>query len=191
MQKWSKLKNAKPNKTQNQGFKCDDCEYICLSKPSLIRHMATTHASAAKGNIMRLDRKRKLPEKKEKCDICGRMLINVKGLDLHKKRMHNVKENNPCKQIIRTDSVKSATSPPPKKHEKDSNPKENTKKLKTPSKKLGETAPPQDNEMDTEKAPTRPENHMEVEEDLRLAKLHIVTLKRENEHLRHINKTQI
>ena len=39
-----------------------------------------------------------------------------------------IKENNSRKQIIQSDSVKSLASPPPKKHEKDSKPKENPKK---------------------------------------------------------------
>ena len=45
--------------------------------------------------------------------------------------------------------------------------------------------------MDTDEAQANPEKCREVEENLRLAKLDIVTLKRENIQLRHINKTQI
>ena len=119
---------TKPNKTPNQCFECESCDFKGCSKPSLIRHMAMIHSSAVKINVAKYDRKSKLPEKKEKCNICGRMLLNLKGLDLHKKRMHMIKENNSRKQIIQSDSVKSLASPPPKKHEKDSKPKENPKK---------------------------------------------------------------
>ena len=38
---------AKPNK---QGFECEVCDYKGRSKPNLVRHMATIHSSAIKGN---------------------------------------------------------------------------------------------------------------------------------------------
>ena len=94
-------------------------------------------------------------------------------------------------------SSKSVTSPPPKKHEKDLKHKENQKKQETPAKKQEndtkseETTLPKENMMDTEETQANPEKCREVEEDLRSAKLDIVTLKRENIQLRHINKTQI
>ena len=182
---------AKPNK---QSFECEVCDYKGRNKLNLVRHMSMIHSSVVKGNVTWTDKKRKLPDKKEKCDICGRMLLNLKGLDLHKRRMHMVKENNSSKKIVRTDSVrssisvKSATSQPPKKHEKDSTNGENPKKRE---KQMTEEIPLQnENAMDTEEK-LNPDKCREVKEDLRLAKLEIVILKRENNQLRNINKTQI
>ena len=34
--------------------------------------------------------KRKLPEKKERCTSCGRMFLNMKGLDIHKGKAHGI-----------------------------------------------------------------------------------------------------
>ena len=178
-----------PNRTLNQYFECEVCEFKGRSKPSLLKHMAMLHSMPIK--------KRKLPEKKVKCDICGHMLINLKGLDLHKKRMHIVKENILSKQLERTDSVrssksvKSVASPPPKKHDKDPKSKMGPiwpKKQETPIRKWEMTPMSKENEMDTDQAH---EKGMEIAEDLRLAKMLVVTLKRENDQLRHINKTQI
>ena len=58
-------------------FECEACEFRGLSKPSLLTHMAKMHSSEVKGNITRSDKKTKLPEKKEKWDICGQMLLNL------------------------------------------------------------------------------------------------------------------
>ena len=79
-----------PNRSLKQYFQCEACEFKARSRPSLLKDMAMMHSMSVK--------KRKLPEKKE-CDICGRMLLNLKGIDLHKKRMHIIKENNPSKPI--------------------------------------------------------------------------------------------
>ena len=49
-----------------------------------------------------------------------------------------------------------------------------------------EKIPPEET-MDTQ---IDPEKYMEIEEDLKLARLEVGHLKRENELLRHINKTQ-
>ena len=174
----------KLNQTPNQGFDCESCAFTCQSKPSLKRHVAMMHSNSLKGNV-RSDGKRKLPEKREKCDICGRMLLNAKGLDIHKKRMHPTENRKSNKQFLRSDSVgsvksvQSVTSPPPKKHEKDPNPKKVT---------LEVDAKPE--EMDTEQAKINSIKLMEIEEDLRLSRLDVVTLKRESELLRHVNKTQ-
>ena len=124
----------KSNTTTNPSFKCESCEFSCSSKPSLKRHMTVTHPDAGKGNIGRYVLKRKLPEKREKCDLCGKMLLNLKGLSIHKKQIHAVEENNLNQQLSRSDSVKSSksvqsvTSPPPKRHEKDSKQNETLKK---------------------------------------------------------------
>ena len=64
--------------------------------------------------------KRKLQDRKHKCDTCGRMFLNDVGLNIHKKRMHAL-EKKVLKQVSdlsRSDSVKyaeSVKSPPPKK----------------------------------------------------------------------------
>ena len=107
------------------------------------------------------------------------------------------KENISSKQLERTDSVrssksvKSVASPPPKKHDKDQKSKMGPiwpKKQETPVRKWEMTPMSKENEMDTEQAH---EKGMEIAEDLRLANMLVVTLKRENDQLRHINKTQI
>ena len=67
--------------------------------------------------------KRKLPEKKVKCNKCGRMLLNTTGLNIHMKRMHSIdmKNSNTPMTLSTSNSVKSTTSvesiksPPPKK----------------------------------------------------------------------------
>ena len=65
--------------------------------------------------------KRKLPEKKDKCNICGRMFVNMKGLDIHRKRMHIRQTSEHSIPLSKTDSVRSSKSgqsvksPPPKK----------------------------------------------------------------------------
>ena len=168
------------NKTPNNSIGCEMCEFTCQSKPSLKRHMATTHAIPVKRNLTRSYLKRKLPDKKEKCDICGRMFVNLKGIDIHKKRIHPVDVDNLKKPIPRSDSVK---SPPPKKHEQDVKLIVNPRKV---DKQEPEKTPPEES-MDTQ---LDPEKYMEIEEDLRLARLEVGQLKRENELLRHINKTQ-
>ena len=168
------------NKTHNNSIGCEMCEFTCQSKPSLKRHMATTHAIPVKRNLTRSYPKRKLPDKKEKCDICGRMFLNLKGIDIHKKRMHPVDVDNLKNPIPRSDSVK---SPPPKKHEQDVKLIVNPRKV---DKQEPEKTPPEES-MDTQ---LDPEKYMEIEEDLRLARQEVGQLKRENELLRHINKTQ-
>ena len=147
--------------------------------------MATTHSIPVRRNHTRLDLKRKLPDKKEKCDICGRMLQNLKGIDIHKKIIHPVEVKNLNQPIPRSDSVK---SPPPKKHEQDVKLIVNPRKQESPTvdKQEPEKTPPEEN-MDTQ---IDPEKYMEIEEDLKLARLEVRQLKRENELLRHINKTQ-
>ena len=65
--------------------------------------------------------KRKMPEKTEKCDLCGRMFVGTGGLKTHKTRAHGPKTKviitNTVSTIVRSDSVKSeqCLSPPPKK----------------------------------------------------------------------------
>ena len=182
------IKDTPGRGKSNKSIECEMCEFTCQSNPSLKRHMATTHAINVKRNLSRSDLKRKLPDKKEKCDICGRMFLNLKGINIHKKRIHPVEVNNLNQEIPRSDSVK---SPPPKKHEKDVklivNPRKQEKSKvdyqepkKTPPKEI----------MDMELAQTDPEKYMQNEEDLRLARLEVGQLKRENELLRKINNTQ-
>ena len=74
---------------------------------------------AAKSNTY----KRKLPERKEKFDKCGRMLLNERGLNNHMKRMHGVEASHLLKSgsltrsdyVSSTRSAQSVKSPPPKK----------------------------------------------------------------------------
>ena len=58
--------------------------------------------------------KRKMPAKNIPCDICGRTLVNLTGVNIHKKRMHVVGLPKAIKYVVslkRSDSIK---SPPPK-----------------------------------------------------------------------------
>ena len=121
--------------------------------------------------------KRKLPEKKEKCNICGRMLLNLTGLNIHKKRMHSieVRKTNSSSTLSRSNSVKSTTSV------------ESTKS--PPPKKLINETHPQDIPL--------PEDTEDIEidentiiEDLIVAKREATDLKIIVENLRNINKTQ-
>ena len=76
--------------------------------------------------------KRKLPERKDKCDICGRFFLNQTGLNLHKKRMHatklpktvNIMSLTRSDSVSSSRSVKSVTSPPPKKIQQDIKPED-------------------------------------------------------------------
>ena len=141
------------------------------------------------------EQKRKIPERKEKCDICGRMLLNIKGLDLHKKRMHGTKVKTLIKttSIFRSDSVRSSKSqqsvksPPPK--------KQDTKAEEIP---LPETdwidMDEEDVEMEqikeTKKVSATTEEYMELQEDLKLARKESSELKINITKMREINKTQ-
>ena len=136
--------------------------------------------------------KRKVPEKKAKCDVCGRMLKDIKGLSLHKKRMHGVPVKNviPSMSMSRSDSVKSSKSeqsvksPPPKKQ--DTKPEEVS---------LPETEwidiDIQDNKIEevkeTKKVSATPEQSMGLQEDLRLSKIEAEELKIINMQLREID----
>ena len=59
--------------------------------------------------------KRKVPEKTDKCDLCGRMFAGIGGLKTHKTRAHRTEGLSPA--LTRSDSIKSESSlsPPPKK----------------------------------------------------------------------------
>ena len=104
---------------------------------------------------------------------------------MHKRRIHPVEVKNLNNPIPRSDSVK---SPPPKKHEKDIQIIENPRKQERPNAEKQEPEKtPLEETMDTQ---IDPEKHMEIEEDLRLARLEVGQLKRENVLLRHINKKQ-
>ena len=61
--------------------------------------------------------KRKMPEKTDKCDICGRMFVGVSGLKTHKTRAHGSETKAVIPGLTRCDSAKSESSrsPPPKK----------------------------------------------------------------------------
>ena len=76
--------------------------------------------------------KRKLPEKKERCDICGRMFMNSTGVNIHKKRMHMVETKKVVQgsvltrsnSVVSIRSEQSVRSPPPKKSQHEVKPKE-------------------------------------------------------------------
>ena len=67
--------------------------------------------------------KRKVAEKTDKCDICGRMFAGIGGLKTHKTRSHGEDIKSPVfdkqsvQALTRSDSIKSESSlsPPPKK----------------------------------------------------------------------------
>ena len=123
---------------------------------------------------VRAQQKRKLPDKKHKCDICGRMLLNEAGLNIHKVKMHAVESKilKQSKGLSRSDSVKSANSvksPPPKKIQNDVKPEE--------------TPLPED----TEGIEIDSDEKTDIEKELRFVKEETVDLKEKLEVLRNIN----
>ena len=107
---------------------CKDYFHENVMKPFIKKIMDTKGQEIMYMNKMLQDikkdnQKRKLPEKKEKCDICGRMFINSTGINIHKKRMH-VLETKKVVQVpaltrsnslVSIRSEQSVRSPPPKK----------------------------------------------------------------------------
>ena len=96
--------------------------------------------------------------------------------------------------ISRSDSVKSSKSeqsvksPPPKKQEKRTLPEEIPLPEDSDERKM-DTEQAQSNT--TNASLTTSENKMAIEEDLRLIRIEVAELKKPNDLLRHINKTQI
>ena len=62
-------------------------------------------------------KRKKMPEKTDKCDICGRMFVGISGLKTHKTRAHGAEPKTAVPALTRSDSAKSeqSLSPPPKK----------------------------------------------------------------------------
>ena len=128
---------------------------------------------------VKVQQKRKLPEKKDKCDICGRMFVNTSGVKIHKKKFHGLeaKPPGPSNGIIRSDSLKSGhsvKSPPPKKIQNSVKPEEDLPDL------------PEDtewNDMDTD-------DKKDLQEDLRVAKAEIYEIKKHLQAVRDVNKKQ-
>ena len=82
---------------------CRDYFHLNIMQPFINKIMETKGQEIVFMNQMlkglnNKDNKRKQPERFEKCNICGRMLQNIKGLGLHKKRMHalDIKKGSPC-----------------------------------------------------------------------------------------------
>ena len=68
----------------NIDWKCDCCDYICLTKETLLRHE----------NEVCL---RRGPQEVAKCDICEKTLATKRLLVGHKKELHSGKPKIECK----------------------------------------------------------------------------------------------